>query len=334
MRQSSALWFNAHMDEALRRLLKQTSRSFYLSMRILPAAVRPQMALAYLLARSTDTVADTRGLPVQRRREALRGMRAAILCAAGGRSGSPPELTDVPLSGYSGERMLMRSFVGLLDFLRELPVDDRYLIGEVLTTITSGQELDVARFGDACEQRIAALENDEELDDYVYRVAGCVGEFWTRMCRAHLFPKATLGDAMLLVHGVRFGKGLQLINILRDLANDLRRGRCYIPKARLEEWGLSPHALLDPKTRNALRPLLELYMSKTEGFLADGWTYVRALPRSQARVRLACIWPLVIGRRTLELLRAGNVLDPAIRIRVSRHEIRLLMLLSLRHILR
>lgn len=227
----------------------------------------------------------------------------------------------------------MRSFVGLLDFLRELPVDDRYLIGEVMTTITSGQELDVARFGDACEDRIVALENDEELDDYMHRVAGCVGEFWTRMCRAHLFPNATLDDAMLLAHSVRFGKGLQLINILRDLADDLRRGRCYIPKARLEERDLSPHALLNPNRMGDFRPLSELYERKADNFLADGWSYVRALPRSQARVRLACMWPLVIGRRTLELLRTGNILDPGYRIKVSRHEVRVLMLLSLRHVL-
>ncbi len=321
------------MDKALRRLLKQTSRSFYLSIRVLPAAIRPQMVLAYLLARSTDTVADTRGLPVQRREEALREMRSAILCAAGGRSDSPPEPADFVLSEHPAEGILVRSFTRLVEMLRALPVGDRHLIGEVLKTITSGQELDVTRFGDAGEDRIVALENDGELDDYVYRVAGCVGEYWTRMCRVHLFPHAALNDPILLSNSVRFGKGLQLINILRDLADDLRRGRCYIPKARLEERDLSPHALLNPNRMGDFRPLSELYERKADNFLADGWSYVRALPRSQARVRLACMWPLVIGRRTLELLRTGNILDPGYRIKVSRHEVRVLMLLSLRHVL-
>ena len=61
------------------------------------------------------------------------------------------------------------------------------------------------------------------MDDYTYRVAGCVGEFWTRLCRAHLFPRAVVDDAMLLRDGIRFGKGLQLVNILRDIPADLRR---------------------------------------------------------------------------------------------------------------
>ncbi len=46
------------MNAALNDLLKRTSRSFYLTLRVLPAAVRPQIGLAYLLARTTDTVAD------------------------------------------------------------------------------------------------------------------------------------------------------------------------------------------------------------------------------------------------------------------------------------
>jgi farnesyl-diphosphate farnesyltransferase len=45
-------------------LLKATSRSFYLTLRVLPAAVRPQISLAYLLARTTDTIADTEIVPL------------------------------------------------------------------------------------------------------------------------------------------------------------------------------------------------------------------------------------------------------------------------------
>ena len=43
----------------LTSLLKEVSRSFYLTMRVLPSAIRPQIGLAYLLARTTDTIADT-----------------------------------------------------------------------------------------------------------------------------------------------------------------------------------------------------------------------------------------------------------------------------------
>jgi farnesyl-diphosphate farnesyltransferase len=56
--------------------------------------------------------------------------------------------------------------------------------------------------------------------------------------------------------------------------------------------------------------------------MAAGWTYTNTLPRGCVRVRLACAWPLLIGRETLTLLRAGNALDPQRRIKVSRPVVR------------
>ena len=199
---------------------------------------------------------------------------------------------------------------------------------EVLDTITSGQELDLRRFASASAQSLVALRTDEELDDYTYRVAGCVGEFWTKMCRAHLFPQAPLDDAFLLANGVRFGKGLQLVNILRDVAADLRNGRCYLPAERLAGAGLKPEDLLQPANEPRLRPLYHAYLDHAEAHLLAGWAYTNALPRRCVRVRLACAWPILIGRETLKRLRAGNALDPAQRIKVSRREVRQFMLRS------
>src|SRR5580658_1622871 len=93
---------------------------------------------------------------------------------------------------------------------------------------------------------IIALETVLELDDYTYRVAGCVGEFWTRICRAHLLPQARLDEKQFVMDGIRFGKGLQLVNILRDLPADLKKGRCYLPAERLEPAKLFQETLLSP----------------------------------------------------------------------------------------
>ena len=60
-------------------LLKAVSRSFYLTMRVLPGGVRPQIGLAYLLARTTDTIADTELVPVEKRLRALGELRGRIL---------------------------------------------------------------------------------------------------------------------------------------------------------------------------------------------------------------------------------------------------------------
>ena len=300
-------------------LLKQVSRSFYLTMRVLPAAIRPQISVAYLLARTTDTVADTQIVPLTERLQALQALRERIL----GGSTAPLNFGELARHQSSpAEWSLLQRLEEPLALLEKFSTEDQHRIREVLSVITAGQQLDLNRFADASSERIVSLNTDDELDDYTYRVAGCVGEFWTKMCRAHLFFKAPLDDEFLVANGVRFGKGLQLVNILRDLPRDLRQGRCYLPGDRLWAIGLTPLDLLQPASGRKLRPLYDAYLEQAGEHLAAGWSYTNALPRTHARVRLACAWPLLIGIRTVEKLRANNLLAPEFHVKISRWEVR------------
>jgi len=306
-------------------LLKQVSRSFYLTLRVLPAAIRQQIGLAYLLARTADTIADTQLVPLDRRLEALLWFRGRI----SGESAAPSDLSD--LAGHQGslaEWSLLERIEETLELLSQLSADDQRHIRDVLDTITSGQELDLIRFADGSVDRVISLNTDAELDDYTYRVAGSVGVFWTKVCRAHIFADAILDDAFLLNAGVQFGKGLQLTNILRDLSRDLRQGRCYLPEDRLWAIGLTPFDLLEPSNEPRLRPLYDSYLALAQDHLDAGWRYTLALPRSCARVRLACAWPILIGMRTLEQLAINNVLAPELRVKVSRAEVRRIIVRS------
>lgn len=303
----------------LNDLLKNVSRSFYLTLRVLPAAVRSQIGLAYLLARATDTVADTEVISVEERLETLRRLRERI-------SGESNQALNLPLRGTGPEQVLLQSIESIFEIFATFSPSDQQHIRELLETITGGQELDLVRFGKATERNIVALAAPDELDDYTYRVAGCVGEFWTRMCRAHLFPNATLDDKFLFENGVRFGKGLQLVNILRDIPRDLRNGRCYVPFSQLAEAGLQPRDLLNSASESRFRPIYDRWLALAESHLRAGWEYTNALPRSAARVRLACAWPILIGLRTLNRLKVEPILDPDRRIKVSRPEVRHIML--------
>ena len=315
-------------------LLKQVSRSFYLTLRVLPRSIKWPIGLAYLLARSTDTIADTALVQIPRRREALIQLWTSIREASEGRSTALPDFGDLSQGqeaitgeGTAAERILLQRIGELLDAFRVLAPADRARICRLLDTIIHGQEADLLCFG-ANAGQITAFSNDEDLDRYTYDVAGCVGEFWTEMCRAHVFPSALLDDAGLMADGIRFGKGLQLINILRDLPRDLRKGRCYVPQSRLSECGLNPGNLLDPAAMESFRPLYHLYLQLAEDHLSAGWRYTLALPFRCLRIRLACAWPILIGVKTLAKLRRSNVLDDKVRVRISHAEIRWLLLRS------
>ena len=312
-------------DELLTSLLRDVSRSFYLTMRMLPRPVRRQISLAYLLARTTDTIADTEVADVPSRLLALAALRERIR----GRDNAPLPLAQLRGSDrLPAERVLLDRCEESLRLLLDLDEADRRLVREVLDIIISGQELDLKRFGAASADHIVALQTGEELDDYTYRVAGCVGEFWTKICAAHLWPGTGLESESLTRQGVRFGKGLQLVNILRDLPQDLRKGRCYVPAQILMTAALAPKDLLSAQNQGRFRPAYDELLALAEGHLAAGWEYTRSLPKRQVRLRLACAWPVLIGARTLRKLRQENMLDATRRVKVSRPEVRSMILRS------
>lgn len=313
-------------QELLTSLLKDVSRSFYLTMRVLPRAIRPQISLAYLLARASDTIADTAIIPLEKRRIALAELKGRIL------NSNETRLDFGQLArsqGKPAERILLERCEEAITVLQGFNPEDQARIRKVIDVIVGGQDLDLCRFAQASRDHIVPLQNDAELDDYTYRVAGCVGEFWTEMCRARLFPEMEIEDTILLENGVRFGKGLQMVNILRDIPADLRTGRCYIPKDRLHSVGLAPEDLLDSANTPRFETLYKGYLSLTKEHLEAGWKYTIQLPRNQRRVRLACAWPILIGIKTLDKLERENVLDGSRRVKISRAEIRSILFKSL-----
>jgi len=315
------------MTASQNELLRATSRSFYLTLRALPRAIRPQIGLAYLLARTADTIADTEIVPLAQRLDALQKLRERI-----NKNSAPLNFSELAgRQGSSAEKLLLEKANDSVDALQQFSADDQKRIRDVLATITSGQELDLKRFAprestvpNAMPEppSIIALETALELDDYTYRVAGCVGEFWTKICRAHLFPQARLDERQFMTDAVRFGKGLQLINILRDLPADLKKGRCYLPREKLEQRKLLPQTMLSPANEGNFLPLFREYLDKAEAHLYAGWEYTNTLPFNQFRVRLACAWPILIGMETIEKLRAAGVIELQQSVKISRQEVR------------
>ena len=267
-------------------LLRDVSRSFYLTLRVLPREIRPQISLAYLLARASDTIADAGGVE--------RAERVAILREfSEGRASARRFAERLGVAEATpSEAKLLEHLPAVLESLATFSADDRSRIWELLQIIVSGQIFDLERFH-------GKPLTDDELDRYTYMVAGCVGEFWTKMCAAHVRGLEEWKAGRMEELGVRFGKGLQLVNVLRDIGEDRRRGRQYLPN-------------LDDYQR---------WLDRAVEHLEAGWEYTLAIPPAQWRLRLACIWPICIGLRTIALLRSSNPRDP-VRVAISRGGLR------------
>ena len=308
-------------------LLKGVSRSFYLTIRVLPGSVREPVQLAYFLARAADTIADTDALPSEARLQQLRQFRVRLSDRS---VDHPTELGDVAQPRHQNpETELLQAVPHLFDVFDNTPEDDRRSVRRTVDTLVSGMEFDLTTFPAPESGRINALDTLDDLDRYTYLVAGCVGEFWTDVMIAH-DPAVRNWDRERMVDlGVRFGKALQMTNIIRDVPKDLRAGRCYIPGDLLDSVGLTPEELLSPHSSEQARALLRALVRRTLNFYDAAEEYVIATPRRSARLRLAMIWPILIGLATLHLLvRNSNWLDPNERIRVSRRWIYWMMIRS------
>lgn len=306
-----------------KQILKDVSRSFYLSMRVLPKAMREPISLGYLLARASDTLADTDGLDASLRSEMLAGFGEII--HGGERSDWLQRLAldVVPKQSHAGEKVLLENMEGVftwLDALDDEPLPasaDHYqspdvqsvggrqksAILTVMDHILRGQRLDIERFE---LQQGFRFTLDAELEEYCYLVAGCVGEFWTDIGLISLGEFSRIEAARLKQWGANYGKGLQLINILRDLPADLQAGRCYLPG-------------VDSTDHDALINESARWRARAREYLEDGSSYADSLVHR--RTRAATALPGLIGERTLDLMDDADWDELSQGVKVSRREV-------------
>ncbi|HMJ06842.1 MAG TPA: phytoene/squalene synthase family protein [Chthoniobacterales bacterium] len=303
-------------------VLRSVSRSFYLSLRFLPRPLRDPLSLAYLLARATDTVADTPEPAAEHRAEALRDLAGAIQGTVSRETAAALRDAFAPRQSDESERKLIEALPATLEWLQALEEGDRREVRSVLEKITRGQALDLERFGG--NGGIHALAQGAELDEYTYLVAGCVGEFWTRLCFAHVPRFSDRPESAMRELGVQYGKGLQLINILRDAGDDLRNGRCYFPADELELLGVTPAEILRDPSR--IEPVIRKWHEKAEQGIEAGMEYSASI--RNRRVRFATVLPAMIGARTLALLREAGADALLRKVKVPRDEVRRMILSS------
>jgi farnesyl-diphosphate farnesyltransferase len=206
-------------------LLEKTSRTFALSIPMLPEPTRRHVGIAYLLFRVADTFEDAARWPRAKRLAALDDL-AGLLEARGGELPAARRwLADAPIA-HAGYLELLRETPAVMEAYWALPTSARAALRRDLLRTVSGMAGFVRR-GDACGNlRLSSLR---ELRDYCYVVAGIVGEMLTELFL--LDAEVLTPFASRLRRRSRFfGEALQLVNILKDADSDATEGRVYLPR--------------------------------------------------------------------------------------------------------
>lgn len=321
---------SSRKETLLSDLLKQVSRLFYTTLVVVPANVRDQVGLAYLFARAADTIADTELIDRPRRLGFLHRLREQFV----GEQIDWGQIRSIQqavgsVQQDSAERILLERLDECFEIFQVCSLDDQHRIRRVMVTLTQGMEMDLNTFPGAGPGDLTALKTVDDLERYTYSVAGCVGEFWTVLMCAHRKALADWDVQQMSEQGVRFGKGLQLTNIVKDIAHDLQKGRCYIPETMLTEVGLKPQDLLAQKCLPQLRSVLNKLIRMAVEHLDQGWAYTMMIPRHETRLRLACMWPILSAGESLKLvMNSPDLLNPAVKVKIPRSKVYQIMAMT------
>lgn len=203
--------------EFCREIARREARNFYLAFRLLPHQGRLSMCALYAFMRRTDDLADEAG-PVAGKEEALERWRDDL---------------DAALAGHPAR---WPGLLALADTVTRCGIPTS-LLHEVIEGVTM-------------DLRPRRYANFDELADYCYRVASTVG-----LCCIHIWGyRSDDGKAERLAIGC--GIALQLTNIIRDVREDARNGRIYLPEDDLVRFHVEPAAFLATAPSEPLREML------------------------------------------------------------------------------
>jgi phytoene synthase len=223
-----------------RSLARRTGRNFYFSFLTLPRPLFSDMCVLYAFMRQTDDLADDSRVSVNERRVRLHEWRAQLDAALGGE----------PAPG--------RILPALVDVVARRGVPHEYL-REVL----AGVESDLAP---------RVFETFDELSHYCYQVAGAVG-----LCCIHIWG---FDDERACACAIDCGLALQLTNILRDLGEDARMGRVYLPQCELRQFDYPAADLAGQVRSDSFRELMRFEVARARTYYARGAELHAYLPRA------------------------------------------------------
>lgn len=297
-------------------LLKNTSRSLYLSVQVLPPAIRPAFSIAYLLCRYADTIADTYLLPAEKRAAWLSRFPQLIQTQQAQQIAAlPREIAGLSDNKY--EKLLLENLPLCIEHFNQIQADLKPVILEVLQAVCEGMQIDLSFFPTQPHAPIKAFEKAADLEHYCRLMGGKPGLFWSKLILTTLPPMPQQAD--FLAWGQKIGDALQIVNILRDLPKDLQLGRCYFPQEELQQSGLTPADLLQPENSARFEPIKRKWISWGLKRLKNALPYFPLIPKNQLGQRAAVAWPILWTADTLfKVYQTPDLLNPQKRVKIPR----------------
>jgi farnesyl-diphosphate farnesyltransferase len=296
-------------------ILPSVSRTFALTIPQLPESIRGAVTNAYLLCRIADTIEDESALSDDERQH----FHEAFIAVVEGR-GEAKRFADTLAARLTGatseeERELVRGTEKVVAYTLSLPERLREPLVHCVAIMSRG----MGRFAHAAEGQ--GVANLAEFERYCYYVAGVVGEMLTELfCTIDDEISRQRGKLMRLA--VSFGQGLQMVNILKDIWEDHRRGYCWLPRDVFEAYGVDVANKREDETPEGFARGMDEMVGIAHGHLQHALDYTESLPRRHVGVRRFCLWAIGLAVLTLRKVHRKPHFRHGSEVKVSRRTVR------------
>jgi farnesyl-diphosphate farnesyltransferase len=304
-------------------MLEKVSRTFALNIQVLSPSLKRSILLGYLFCRMADTVEDEPGMPGARKRDLLELFRAIFAPGSAWKERAAEFAATLPENWRTSQdpnAFLTAHPEWPLGLLMDGDPRDLIHVGRCVDTMSQGMAEFALRQATGVEW--VPLQTVAELDRYCYFVAGTVGEMLTELFSDHSPLISPARREKLRARSVDFGLGLQLVNILKDAAEDSVRGICYIPEELTARHGITTAQLLDPAHKSAAMAAMRELTAKALTHLDAAFAYTLDLPRLEPRMRLFCLWPLFMAAATLAEVAASDRVLSQEKVKISRAQVK------------
>jgi farnesyl-diphosphate farnesyltransferase len=299
-------------------ILQGVSRTFALTIPVLPADLADVVANAYLLCRLADTIEDDLALEDC----AKTAFHDRFVAVIRGDSDAEKFAQDLaPLLSektLAAERSLVENAARVIRLTHTFPEHDQQAIVRCLDTMCAGMP-EFQR-----HRNPGGLVDLGALSSYCYVVAGVVGEMLTELFCEHC-PELAPGKQELLLLAPSFGQGLQMTNILKDVWEDRHADTCWLPRSVF--GGSFDLSRLDELYRTAeYRRGIEELIGIAHHHLRNAMRYTLIVPSSQAGIRRFCLWAVGFALLTLRKVQKYCDYRRGERVKISRRSVRAVVL--------
>jgi farnesyl-diphosphate farnesyltransferase len=301
-------------------ILPGVSRTFALTIPVLPTHLARVVTNAYLLCRLADTIEDDVGLDDVEKSEFHRRFVEVVKGNEGAQAFAEDLTPRLSTRVLADERDLVRHAERVIRVTHGFRSEERAALTRCVSVMCSGMPAFQRN------KSLTGLADLDELAAYCYFVAGVVGEMLTELFCLHVPELARERETMMRL-AVSFGQGLQMTNILKDIWDDHDAGSCWLPRSvfgdsvrldRLGECSGTPAFALG----------VDELVGIAHGHLRNALDYTARIPKRERGIRQFCYWAIGMAALTLRNIHRNPDFRSGDAVKISRRAVKATVLLT------